>query len=51
MRWKVGVLEEHTERSKVLKANSPGNGSKAGCIWKIVSSYNEMTLMSILAVS
>lgn len=47
----MGVLEVHTERSKVLKANSPGNGCKAGCMRNIVSSYNEMTLMSVLAVS
>lgn len=49
MRQKVGVLVVHTERSKV--SNSPGNGCKAGCIWNILSSYNEMTLMSVLAVS
>lgn len=47
----MGVLEVHAERSKVLKANSPGNGCEAGCIWNIVSSYNEMTLMRVLAVS
>lgn len=47
----MGVLEVHTERSKVLKANSPGNGFKAGCMRNTFSSYNEMALMSILAVS
>lgn len=47
----MGVLEVHIERSKVLKANSPGNGCKAECIRNTSSSYNEMTLMSVLAVS